>query len=52
MRAELTDIIVLSGVFMTAKKFDFALAIGGAAGQGIATPGNILAAPSCAADCT
>ncbi len=28
---------------MTAKKFDFALAIGGAAGQGIATPGNILA---------
>ncbi|MGH9461858.1 MAG: 2-oxoacid:acceptor oxidoreductase subunit alpha [Vicinamibacteria bacterium] len=28
---------------MSAKKFDFALAIGGAAGQGIATPGNILA---------
>ena len=24
-------------------KFDFAIAIGGAAGQGIATPGNILA---------
>ena len=24
-------------------KFDFALAIGGAAGQGVATPGNILA---------
>ena len=28
---------------MGAGKFDFALAIGGAAGQGIATPGNILA---------
>ena len=28
---------------MSAKKYDFALAIGGAAGQGIATPGNILA---------
>ena len=28
---------------MSAKKFDLALAIGGAAGQGIATPGNILA---------
>ncbi|MDA2935411.1 2-oxoacid:acceptor oxidoreductase subunit alpha [Acidobacteria bacterium AH-259-D05] len=28
---------------MTSGKFDFALAIGGAAGQGIATPGNILA---------
>ncbi len=27
---------------MTARKFDFALAIGGAAGQGIATPGNAL----------
>ena len=28
---------------MTARKFDFVLAIGGAAGQGIATPGDILA---------
>ena len=28
---------------MSSKKYDFALAIGGAAGQGIATPGNILA---------
>ena len=28
---------------MSSKRFDFALAIGGAAGQGIATPGNILA---------
>ena len=28
---------------MTQREFDFALAIGGAAGQGIATPGNILA---------
>ena len=28
---------------MSTNKFDFALAIGGAAGQGIATPGNILA---------
>ncbi len=28
---------------MSTRKFDFALAIGGAAGQGIATPGNILA---------
>ncbi len=28
---------------MSSKKFDFALAIGGAAGDGIATPGNILA---------
>ncbi|MCH8015577.1 MAG: 2-oxoacid:acceptor oxidoreductase subunit alpha [Acidobacteria bacterium] len=28
---------------MTSEKFDFALSIGGAAGQGIATPGNILA---------
>jgi 2-oxoglutarate ferredoxin oxidoreductase subunit alpha len=28
---------------MSAASFDFALAIGGAAGQGIATPGNILA---------
>ena len=28
---------------MAAKRFDFALAIGGAAGQGIATPGMILA---------
>ena len=28
---------------MSAPKFDFAIAIGGAAGQGIATPGNILA---------
>ena len=28
---------------MTSKTYDFALAIGGAAGQGIATPGNILA---------
>jgi 2-oxoglutarate ferredoxin oxidoreductase subunit alpha len=28
---------------MPSAKFDFALAIGGAAGQGIATPGNILA---------
>ena len=28
---------------MAAAQFDFALAIGGAAGQGIATPGNILA---------
>lgn len=28
---------------MSSKKFDFALAIGGAAGQGIATPGNALA---------
>ena len=28
---------------MSPKKYDFALAIGGAAGQGIATPGNILA---------
>jgi 2-oxoglutarate ferredoxin oxidoreductase subunit alpha len=28
---------------MSFRKFDFALAIGGAAGQGIATPGNILA---------
>ena len=28
---------------MSANKFDFALAIGGAAGEGIATPGNILA---------
>ncbi len=27
---------------MSPKKFDFALAIGGAAGQGIATPGNVL----------
>ncbi len=27
---------------MTSRKFDFALAIGGAAGQGIATPGNTL----------
>ena len=28
---------------MSSRKFDFALAIGGAAGDGIATPGNILA---------
>ena len=28
---------------MSSGQFDFALAIGGAAGQGIATPGNILA---------
>ena len=28
---------------MSARNFDFALAIGGAAGQGIATPGSILA---------
>ena len=28
---------------MTTGRFDFAFAIGGAAGQGIATPGNILA---------
>ena len=28
---------------MTSKRFDLALSIGGAAGQGIATPGNILA---------
>ena len=28
---------------MAAGKFDFALAIGGEAGQGIATPGNIMA---------
>jgi 2-oxoglutarate ferredoxin oxidoreductase subunit alpha len=28
---------------MSARQFDFALAIGGAAGQGIATPGDILA---------
>ena len=28
---------------LTARKFDFALAIGGEAGQGIATPGDILA---------
>jgi len=28
---------------MSSRTFDFALAIGGAAGQGIATPGNILA---------
>ncbi|MCH8947434.1 MAG: 2-oxoacid:acceptor oxidoreductase family protein, partial [Acidobacteria bacterium] len=28
---------------MRSKTFDFALAIGGAAGDGIATPGNILA---------
>jgi 2-oxoglutarate ferredoxin oxidoreductase subunit alpha len=28
---------------MTSKKFDLVLSIGGAAGQGIATPGNILA---------
>ncbi len=28
---------------MTQREFDFALAIGGSAGQGIATPGNILA---------
>ena len=28
---------------MTYSKFDFSMAIGGAAGQGIATPGNILA---------
>jgi len=28
---------------MSTRNFDFALAIGGAAGQGIATPGNILA---------
>ena len=28
---------------MSSQGFDFALAIGGAAGQGIATPGNILA---------
>ena len=28
---------------MDSKRFDFALAIGGAAGQGIATPGNVLA---------
>ncbi len=28
---------------MTSEKFDLALSIGGAAGQGIATPGNILA---------
>ena len=28
---------------MNSKGFDFALAIGGAAGQGIATPGNVLA---------
>ena len=28
---------------MSSEKFDFAFAIGGAAGQGIATPGNILA---------
>ena len=28
---------------MNSKRFDFALAIGGAAGQGIATPGNVLA---------
>lgn len=28
---------------MTHREYDFALAIGGAAGQGIATPGNILA---------
>ena len=28
---------------MDSERFDFALAIGGAAGQGIATPGNVLA---------
>ena len=28
---------------MSAAEFDFSIAIGGAAGQGIATPGNILA---------
>ncbi len=28
---------------MSSERFDFALAIGGAAGQGIATPGNVLA---------
>ena len=28
---------------MSSRKFDFALAIGGEAGQGIATPGDILA---------
>ena len=28
---------------MSTRNFDFVLAIGGAAGQGIATPGNILA---------
>ena len=28
---------------MPSENYDFALAIGGAAGQGIATPGNILA---------
>ena len=28
---------------MSSEQFDFSLAIGGAAGQGIATPGNILA---------
>ena len=28
---------------MSTRSFDFVLAIGGAAGQGIATPGNILA---------
>ncbi|GIT15154.1 MAG: hypothetical protein CM1200mP36_09100 [Gammaproteobacteria bacterium] len=28
---------------MSSGQFDFALAIGGAAGQGIAPPGNILA---------
>ena len=28
---------------MSSGQFDFSLAIGGAAGQGIATPGNILA---------
>ncbi|MBI2480913.1 MAG: 2-oxoacid:acceptor oxidoreductase family protein, partial [Planctomycetia bacterium] len=28
---------------MSSRTFDFALAIGGAAGQGIATPGDILA---------
>ena len=30
-------------ISMSARQFDFALAIGGAAGQGIATPGDILA---------
>ena len=32
---------------MGAAKFDVSLAIGGAAGQGIATPGNILARLLC-----
>jgi 2-oxoglutarate ferredoxin oxidoreductase subunit alpha len=31
------------GIFMDSGKLDFSLAIGGAAGQGIATPGDILA---------